>query len=147
MQEYFNPHLPCGRWQETQKITQKQVQFQSTPSLRKVTTTQTLQNSSSAYFNPHLPCGRWQLITEIIFHSLKISIHTFLAEGDRQEDIIGAYHVPFQSTPSLRKVTVRKLYKRSTPALFKSTPSLRKVTLQLPLDNVVFLISIHTFLA
>ena len=34
---YFNPHLPCGRWQKSSSTYHLMRSFQSTPSLRKVT--------------------------------------------------------------------------------------------------------------
>ena len=35
--DYFNPHLPCGRWQSVSDNLLIKSEFQSTPSLRKVT--------------------------------------------------------------------------------------------------------------
>ena len=56
---YFNPHLLCRRWLAVMQQNRKPIQFQSTPSLQKVTYYQYL---------PPLP--------------MQISIHTFFAEGD-----------------------------------------------------------------
>ena len=89
---YFNPHLPCGRWQAISGVNYNMAIFQSTPSLRNVT-----------------------ISIQIDQEGLNISIHTFLAEGDLQRPI--QLHVPesFQSTPSLRKVTMQlENYQRST---------------------------------
>ena len=100
----FNPHLPCGRWLVTGNCRLRFWRFQSTPSLRKVTLT----------------------IIRFSVRSL-ISIHTFLAEGDRLFGTHKRQDVLFQSTPSLRKVTFNDVPKSPFTA-FQSTPSLRKVT-------------------
>ena len=55
----FNPHLPRGRWQLTVRTIK-----------------------GVWYFNPHLPRGRWHCAYCGCTLTLKISIHTFLAEGD-----------------------------------------------------------------
>ena len=57
---YFNPHLPCGRRQDRGLEPSGKVQFQSTPSVWKVTT-----------------------IFDSVSEKYKISIHAFRAEGDR----------------------------------------------------------------
>ena len=59
-QQYFNPHLPYGRWRNCQVLEQLLVIFQSTPSLRKVTEKKFWINTRLDYFNPHLPYGRWR---------------------------------------------------------------------------------------
>ena len=56
----FNPHLPRGRWPEVVAEENYFCEFQSTPSSRKVTEG-----------------------AEELTKSIKISIHTFLAEGDK----------------------------------------------------------------
>ena len=98
----------------------------------------------------------------------KISIHTFLTEGDHMRGDM-ARIMPFQSTPSLRKVTpffhrdLTSIYisihtflaegdnklavARYTLAVFQSTPSLQKVTWIEDSYTVSVTISIHTFLA
>ena len=101
--------------------------FQSTPSSRKVT-----------------------ICSSTLFDGMKISIHTFLTEGDLLQPV---YLIPskrFQSTPSSRKVTQYLCdyyeadvisihtfltegdllpFNQSLPdTLFQSTPSSRKVT-------------------
>ena len=75
----------------------------------------------------------------------KISIHTFLTEGDHMRGDM-ARIMPFQSTPSLRKVTI-SVSPRQVTVLFQSTPSLRKVTPFFHRDLTSIYISIHTFLA
>ena len=82
---YFNPHLPYGRWRQIREKQPERSKFQSTPSLRKVT--------------------RFRLSSSLL---QRISIHTFLTEGDPDASSITSYQSEFQSTPSLRKVTVRK---------------------------------------
>ena len=102
--QYFNPHLPCGRWQSVTLFIEPTAWFQSTPSLRKVTRQDWRWGCEYTYFNPHLPCGRWQKQRRYFMElnnfnphlpcgrwlrrlqredrNLRISIHTFLAEGD-----------------------------------------------------------------
>ena len=101
---HFNPHLPCGRWPRKDRETRDKFLFQSTPSLRKVTSSLSVFMPVETYFNPHLPCGRWQsklvlqygstefqstpslrkvtILTSFLLLTIVISIHTFLAEGD-----------------------------------------------------------------
>ena len=55
----FNPHLPRGRWPQNKRV-----------------------GNWNWYFNPHLPRGRWRYTTLRIARGWRISIHTFLAEGD-----------------------------------------------------------------
>ena len=92
-------------------------------------------------FNPHLPCGRWPPDFYAYLSIHNISIHTFLAEGDRGRNMF-ALHLPlFQSTPSLRKVTVFTFTILVFVHLFQSTPSLRKVTVVFwfcPLPHLYF---------
>ena len=123
----FNPHLPCGRWLTDKDDMNWYQAFQSTPSLRKVTsmypsgechilisihtflTEGDVDRAFSwfpahSYFNPHLPYGRWHRPQKNVFGS-KISIHTFLTEGDVIYLLMWNHFWKFQSTPSLRKVT------------------------------------------
>ena len=58
--------------------------FQSTPSLRKVTSYYIYVAIHQAHFNPHLPCGRWLGSCCRGLTQSWISIHTFLAEGDKR---------------------------------------------------------------
>ena len=128
-QKNFNPHLPCGRWRSGRIDRRcRDCTFQSTPSLRKVTLVQGKLDRQAQDFNPHLPCGRWHFVQIFTANVSSISIHTFLAEGDGEyrlcHYIQGDFnphlpcgrwqHLPiprllqigFQSTPSLRKVTI-----------------------------------------
>ena len=97
--------------------------FQSTPSSRKVT-------SESGVFR----------------RKTAISIHTFLAEGDRNHTERSRKTMAFQSTPSSRKVT-KMLRQGEWRDVFQSTPSSRKVTGSCARFQTMSLISIHTFLA
>ena len=146
---YFNPHLPRGRWQNNLNVTLSINIFQSTPSSRKVTIPHGTESRCWSHFNPHLPRGRWRFALEVICRTEHISIHTFLAEGDRRlyiwlhtlmnfnphlprgrwqvDDPLILSHYPFQSTPSSRKVTLIGLM-LLTSTWFQSTPSSRKVT-------------------
>ena len=122
----FNPHFPCGRWQMRAAKEEQPIVFQSTPSLRKVT---------SMHFYVAMP--------------YKISIHTFLTEGDdrygrsSRRDQNFNPHLPYGRWPKLRALRPDQSdfnphlpYGRwlafamleSMSALFQSTPSLRKVT-------------------
>ncbi len=128
MIHYFNPHLPCGRWQAISGVNYNMAIFQSTPSLRKVTRWASSRGNFRGisihtflaecdnqhpdrsgrieYFNPHLPCGRWPSTPNTTPRTGIISIHTFLAEGDHATGELSAINNQFQSTPSLRKVTL-----------------------------------------
>ncbi|CCZ62502.1 uncharacterized protein BN544_04753 [Hungatella hathewayi CAG:224] len=135
---YFNPHLPCGRRRASNGISQYSPSFQSTPSLRKATmtfeqltkqflilwhhgskwlcqfqSTPSLRKATPFVVNPFLVC--------------RISIHTFLAEGDSEKLISAGADGEFQSTPSLRKAT-RVGIMNHMRRKFQSTPSLRKAT-------------------
>ena len=79
---YFNPHLPYGRWHYHSVDHPKPYQFQSTPSLRKVTTLTGVPPGDWKDFNPHLPYGRWRYNFARLNVCMIISIHTFLTEGD-----------------------------------------------------------------
>ena len=108
--------------------------FQSTPSLRKRKVTLLLiENLKRQSIFQSTPSLRKVTIVEYENGEVcKISIHTFLAEGDIRESIDCYDYVKFQSTPSLRKVTNDK-QGNASKFIFQSTPSLRKVTaLQLP---------------
>ena len=78
----FNPHLPCGRWQRLCPQCFANGQFQSTPSVWKVT----LLDAYTIYFE-------------------YISIHTFRVEGDLASILFPGQVRIFQSTPSVWKVT------------------------------------------
>ena len=165
----FNPHLPCGRWQGKQyrqyfidlisihtflaegdvgcrDLLLKYCRFQSTPSLRKVTSKHLFWDSSITEFqstpslrkvtrwhfknlllvynfNPHLPCGRWQP------QAMDILITTV-----------------FQSTPSLRKVTKGELQAAETFAISIHT-FLAEGDFRFSFIITCNCISIHTFLA
>ena len=80
--------------------------FQSTPSLRKVTKSAVEGDLGGLHFNPHLPYGRWRILCHTrhplsdfnphlpygrwqwqpmsYADNMRISIHTFLTEGDRK---------------------------------------------------------------
>ena len=84
----FNPHLPYGRWLTIASGGQTYARFQSTPSLRKVTSkcelwVETINISIHtfltegdllcvrippffSYFNPHLPYGRWLDLSQTV---------------------------------------------------------------------------------
>ena len=141
----FNLHFPHRRWRLRRIHGLRRLEFQSTPSLQKVT--------GAVHRAPRLSL---------------ISIHTFLTEGDTKRNIPDAYDQLFQSTPSSQKVTlsddsIRHMLKisihtfltegdsgalpTSTPISgFQSTPSSQKVTeIGVALFGTMW-ISIHTFL-
>ena len=101
----FNPHLPCGRWRESSQ----RGSVLGIISIHTFLAEGDIYTSKAGlwyvHFNPHLPCGRWH-----IFYIIKVG------------------KVWFQSTPSLRKVTVLAQAHTSPLTGFQSTPSLRKVT-------------------
>ncbi len=120
--------------------------FQSTPSLRKATSSPCHSARSHGNFNPHLPCGRRPVNT--FANTYPDNFNPHLPCGRRQASL--ANHtalVEFQSTPSLRKATVRGDFPAVPTETFQSTPSLRKATMTFEQLTKQFLISIHTFLA
>ena len=146
-QNYFNPHLPRGRWPYAINDS----------------------TSNGTNFNPHLPRGRWLCLLDhhcncLLFQStpssrkvtfstlskrcsIFISIHTFLAEGDVNVCLILDVVTKFQSTPSSRKVTVFCCNRFLSFIYFNPhLPRGRWLFLRFHLQNF-FLISIHTFLA
>ena len=132
---HFNPHLPYGRWRSICPMRRR-----------------------NGDFNPHLPRGRWRYHTGQNPDAGAISIHTFLAEGDRRlyiwlHTLMNFNpHLPrgrwqsifqrlqwqmwFQSTPSSRKVTRDRILDRPHLSAFQSTPSSRKVTEEHSRDTV-----------
>ena len=147
--KYFNPHLPCGRWQLSMWWAMATKNFNphlpcgrwrlilvATPCLSCISIHTFLAEGDAVIieryfdltisihtflaegdsvciwmirlvidFNPHLPCGRWRYALYTSISVGWISIHTFLAEGDETGLAMTAKTVIFQSTPSLRKVT------------------------------------------
>ena len=63
----FNPHPPCGGWHISDFSNDYTVEFQSTPSVWRVTW-QCLYLQMALYidFNPHPPCGGWPAYGVII---------------------------------------------------------------------------------
>ena len=102
----FNPHLPCGRWHLDLKSQSSSTNFNPHLPRGRWQRHRKYYTRCNAYFNPHLPRGRWQNNLNVtlsinIFQSTpssrkvtcmdtnqlgqkEISIHTFLAEGDRR---------------------------------------------------------------
>ena len=85
----FNPHLPCGRWRSGRIDRRcRDCTFQSTPSLRKVTTPLAdICNCRRISIHTFLAEGDEDQYR--ICKRLRISIHTFLAEGDTVSENTG----------------------------------------------------------
>ena len=97
-------------------------------------------------FNPHLPRGRWRYHTGQNPDAGAISIHTFLAEGDRRLYIW--LHTLMNFNPHLPRGRWQSIFQRLQWQMwFQSTPSSRKVTPCSPSERRGRAISIHTFLA
>ena len=79
--------------------------FQSTPSLRKVTCN-LLTFRTSIFISIHTFLTEGDCCTLFLIRNIRISIHTFLTEGDCIAFINSSCCILFQSTPSLRKVTL-----------------------------------------
>ena len=128
--------------------------FQSTPSLRKATTLRAALTDLPEAFQS-TPSLRKATCREQENNSDRaISIHTFLAEGDKdwgakeEDEEYFNPHLPcgrrlshfsfqkcysiFQSTPSLRKATSHITRSPWSWTAFQSTPSLRKATSSCP---------------
>ena len=100
----FNPHLPCGRWPTALSSRVFLLSISIHTFLAEGDIWAETNACNWCDFNPHLPCGRWHFLSEkgnalflfqstpslrkVTFPTLhyrnayKISIHTFLAEGD-----------------------------------------------------------------
>ena len=121
MLAYFNPHLPCGRWQKTLS-----------------------DNDLSDYFNPHLPCGRWRCHS-FLFHALRnFNPHLPCGRWLRLSYLLRLI-ILFQSTPSLRKVT-KEFFHVSLDEIISIHTFLAEGDLRLVCSSNKFSISIHTFL-
>ena len=121
------------------------VTFQSTPSLRKVTTPLAdICNCRRISIHTFLAEGDEDQYR--ICKRLRISIHTFLAEGDTLSRFSPLMSVAFQSTPSLRKVT--EVLQEKGIELIISIHTFLAEGDPVNVFHVLFLlISIHTFLA
>ena len=121
------------------------MQFQSTPSSRKVTqTTWIADRHTCISIHTFLAEGDSGVAPACVFNP--ISIHTFLAEGDWQ--VYWWLYIWCYFNPHLPRGRWRGTLCALCAILwFQSTPSSRKVTSQMQLDNLLIGISIHTFLA
>ena len=130
------------------RISQCNSRFQSTPSSRKVTTNPHRSFAKFTDFNPHLPRGRWLCRCKPAMpYNNRISIHTFLAEGDYQLVIIYVVFICYFN-PHLPRGRWQCIINLSWCHIrFQSTPSSRKVTNDCVRDILLSVISIHTFLA
>ena len=164
----FNPHLPCRRWQQACSCTLHISRISIHTFLAEGDGSRMSVWRAIPNFNPHLLCRRWRLANCIFNWAIKISIHTFLAEGDHgvyeygyryiisihtflaEGDMIPGWestmeshfnpHLPCGRWPRKDRETRDKF-------LFQSTPSLRKVTILTSFLLLTIVISIHTFLA
>ena len=141
----FNPHLPYGRWPLLFLKGNFCVIFQSTPSLRKVTGIARWHFGKPYYFNPHLPYGRWP--RTLLYNTVrnKISIHTFLTEGDTEEP----------ADTALYKISIHTFLTEGDGKYVKIVPKTPNFNPHLPYgrwrfyvrtSRHFFRISIHTFL-
>ena len=77
-----NPHLPCGRWRHSWPRSSPHRQFQSTPSLRKVTRAHNMDLGMWGKFQSTPSLRKVTIKISSTIWEYGISIHTFLAEGD-----------------------------------------------------------------
>ena len=127
LKTYFNPHLPYGRWPKLRALRPDQSDFNPHLPYGRWHCVHVLPWPTFD-FNPHLPYGRWLTLLLSRSKSCQISIHTFLTEGDAFPTLLQSpaknfnphlpygrwqmssgfcdYKSKFQSTPSLRKVTL-----------------------------------------
>ena len=142
---YFNPHLPCGRRLGRRKLPTVNCDISIHTFLAEGDAHQTESASTHRHFNPHLPCGRRLQIRYMaplkpVFQSTP-SLRKATVKPMPQSSLR-----VFQSTPSLRKATMQRSAAAGTTT-FQSTPSLRKATLKWKPHSFWRIISIHTFLA
>ena len=119
--------------------------FQSTPSLRKVTFSMLL-TATKIVISIHTFLAEGDDIESWDNQGWIISIHTFLAEGDMEFALMDV-SVGISIHTFLAEGDRSILYTMHQTKPFQSTPSLRKVTHALPPPFYFICISIHTFLA
>ena len=142
-------------------------QFQSTPSVKRVTLLNLTKNVY-VIFQSTPSVKRVTIVRCCYMFSIMISIHTLCEEGDKSGLLKQYHHNLFQSTPSVKRVTSSIMTAetkvsnfnphplwRGWPdwfsmlvirsAWFQSTPSVKRVTiLVLHVSDSISLISIHT---
>ena len=100
----FNPHLPRGRWLIERMKRRSDIGFQSTPSSRKVTIVEHTLQLVERNFNPHLPRGRWHATLSVLDNHIYFNPHLPRGRWQNHYQLIMSVLL-FQSTPSSRKVT------------------------------------------
>ena len=147
---YFNPLPPCGGRRknpfgakptgvisihslraEGDERRRKRVgikfKFQSTPSVRRETTTPATSANTNRHFNPLPPCGgRLALIIFLVKKKTFQSTPSVRRETRNQKTTTTAS--AFQSTPSVRRETPILLFVMLQMSPFQSTPSVRRET-------------------
>ena len=124
---YFNPHPPCGGWHTSKYKEIASAIFQSTPSMRRVTTKPSacLITRGISIHTLHAEGDLPRRICRILYKA--ISIHTLHAEGDC--NVIDWFNISQYFNPHppcggwhATKISLKSRYK------FQSTPSMRRVT-------------------
>ena len=143
-----NTHLPCQSTPSLWKVTagEKMVTAKFQISIHTFWQKYTKQSEAKLNFNPHLPCGRWPVSIISFQHCRNFNPH--LPCGRWRDKILKCFvahqyfnpHLPCGRWPEQQANDAWEY-------LFQSTPSLRKVTVRYSLHRADRLISIHTFLA
>ena len=116
----FNPHPPYGGWPRVMRMTPLPKEFQSTPSVWRVTTTDLHKHRAFCDFNPHPPYGGWR----VNYYRSAPQMHF-------------NPHPPYGGWRDALNI-------RKTPNWFQSTPSVWRVTTGACICNQCVAISIHT---
>ena len=119
-------------------------QFQSTPSVKRATSSVVILLLSVFYFNPH-PLWRGRRDLPLPGNpKIPISIHTLCEEGDPMAGIHSSYRpTNFNPHPLWRGRLVQKLL-NCTSGQFQSTPSVKRATYNFNSNKERYIISIHT---
>ena len=126
----FNPRPPRGGRLRRDFRHHRRLQFQSTPSARRATTTGADDAWSQIEFQSTPSARRATQERLCAEGGLKISIHALREEGDKRARDIFEGDILFQSTPSARRATASNVALTHT-VVFQSTPSARRAWIEI----------------
>ena len=124
-----------------------QLEFLSTLSLRRATSTRTATQSPPLNFYPRSPCGERQTGADTAASNASISIHALLAESDAYLHVTPSQIVEFLSTLSLRRATCQRWQLCCADRdFYPRSPCGERLSMD-ALESYLINISIHALLA
>ena len=124
---HFNPHPPCGGWPANVDLATATNWFQSTPSVWRVTGGIKTALNASKYFNPHPPCGGWLATSVLQPFPNHFNPHPPCGGWRFCNCVCYAFSIYFNPHPPCGGwQTLVPLHNGSLP--FQSTPSVWRVT-------------------